>query len=198
MLSRALIAMFLLWASLVSPMQFGETADPLVQLKVAYIYNFTRFVDWPAISGTRPFVIGVIGDSAIDQGLRVLETENRQAQGRPIEIRSYASVDAIGDCDVLFVGLGAEDSLDAIVRRTAGAPTLLVGDTPGYAGRGVAMVMHQFQNHANAAQQSLFGNRLVQIALGRLDRTVVNGLSQFGSSGDHADLQVGQVGVLAN
>jgi hypothetical protein len=37
------------------------------------------------------------------------------------------------------VGRSIESRLGAVVQRAAGKPTLLIGDTPGYAGRGVAI-----------------------------------------------------------
>ncbi|MFM1892531.1 MAG: hypothetical protein RLZ44_1608, partial [Pseudomonadota bacterium] len=115
----------------------AKSDDLLGQLKVAYIYNFTRFIDWPAAPHGRPFVIGVIGDPDTAERLRLLD--GRQAEGRTIEIRRYAGVEDVEPSEMLFVGAAAEPELAAIVQRTAGAPTVLVGDTPGYAGRGIAI-----------------------------------------------------------
>jgi hypothetical protein len=115
----------------------AESDDLLGQLKVAYLYNFTRFIDWPAAPQGRPFVIGVIGDPDTAERLRLLD--GREAEGRTIEIRRYAGVEDVEPSEMLFVGAAAEPELAAIVQRTAGAPTVLVGDTPGYAGRGIAI-----------------------------------------------------------
>ena len=118
----------------------ATAGDDLVgRLKVAYLYNFTRFVDWPALPADQPFVIGVIGDSEMARQLRLLEEEQRQVGGRPIEIQLYPSAAALGSSQMLFIGREAEPDLTAIVQRTKGRPTLLVGDTAGYAGRGVAI-----------------------------------------------------------
>ena len=38
---------------------------------------------------------------------------------------------------------GAEDQIAAILRRTAGKPTLLIGDTPGDAERGLAIELYR-------------------------------------------------------
>jgi len=113
--------------------------ERLAELAVAYIYNFTRFIEWPRAPAGRPFVIGVIGDPAMEQALRVLEADGKRVAGRRIEVRGYGRPDAIGSCEMLFVGAGAGAQLDAIVRKTAGKPTVLIGDTPGYVGRGAAI-----------------------------------------------------------
>jgi hypothetical protein len=119
--------------------QGAEGKELLPALKVAYVYNFTRFIEWPGAAPDRPFVIGVIGDPAMQEHLRALEREKKRVGGRQVVIRGFARPDDLEPVDILFVGSAAADSLDAIRRRTAGKPTLLVGDTPGFAGRGVAI-----------------------------------------------------------
>ena len=125
---------------LLSPAVAAADGDELLPgLKVAYLYNFTRFVEWPGAAADRPFVIGVIGDPAMEEHLRALEREEKRVDGRPIAIRGFEGPDDLEPTDILFVGSGATEWLDAIRRRTAGKPTLLVGDTPGFVGRGVAI-----------------------------------------------------------
>ena len=138
--AERLFAALLLCALLLSPAAPGADGEELLPaLKVAYVYNFTHFVEWPAAAPDRPFVIGVIGDPAMEGQLRALEREGKRVDGRPIAIRGFARPDDLEPTDILFVGGAAAEWLDAIRRRTAGKPTLLVGDTPGFAGRGVAI-----------------------------------------------------------
>ena len=73
------------------------------------------------------------------QYVHFLEEDDKRVDGRPVAVRGFAGPDAIGPCEILFVGAKAVVWLDDIVRRTAGKPVLLVGDTPGLAGRGVAI-----------------------------------------------------------
>jgi hypothetical protein len=134
------LAAALLLYLLISPIgAHAEGDNPLSELKVAFVYNFTRFVQWPKAPAGRPFVIGVIGDPAMEGLLRVLEREGKRVDGRPIEIRAYTNPETVGSSEILFVGAGAEDKVAAIVRGAAGKPTLLVGDIPGFAGRGGAI-----------------------------------------------------------
>ena len=138
---RLLAAALLVLCTLLAPAVPGADGDELLPaLKVAYVYNFTRFIQWPAAAADRPFVIGVIGDPAMAGHLRALEREGKRVDGRPIAIRDFARPEDLEPpIDILFVGSGAAEWLDAIRRRTAGKATLLVGDTPGFAGRGVAI-----------------------------------------------------------
>ncbi len=135
----ALLLVLLQCLSSLPAAQGAEGEDPLSALKVAFIYNFTRFVQWPEVPPRRPFVIGVIGDPVLEGQLRVLEREAKGVEGRPIQIRAYLGPDAIAPSEILFVGAQARGGLEAILRRTAGWPTLLVGDGPGDAARGLAI-----------------------------------------------------------
>lgn len=112
---------------------------PLPQLKVAYIYNFTRYIEWPARPAGEPFVIAVMGDAVMASALRRLEAQAKQAAGGPIRVSTTSVPDAIRDCQILFVGAGAGTQLGQVLAAARGKPILLVGDTPGFAQRGVAI-----------------------------------------------------------
>lgn len=135
----ALLLVLLQCLSSVPAAQGAADEDPLAALKVAFVYNFTRFVQWPQAPASRPFVIGVIGDPVLEGQLRVLEREAKRVEGRPIQIRAYLGPEAIAPSEILFVGARVRGELEAILRRTAGWPTLLVGDGPGDAARGLAI-----------------------------------------------------------
>jgi hypothetical protein len=113
--------------------------DNLIALKAAFVYKFTRFIDWPVAPADRPFIIAVIGDPAMHAALAALEEGSREVAGRPIRVRGSCDLDAADACQILFIGAAAEDRLADMVRRAAGRPVLLVGDTSGFAGRGVAI-----------------------------------------------------------
>jgi hypothetical protein len=120
--------------------------DPLEALKVAFIYRFTNFVEWPDDRPEAPFLICVIADSGMGHALRVLVREAKAVAARPIRIRTGDARLAQSSCEILFIGRAAERRLADIVAKSAGKPTLLVGDTPGFAPRGVAIELFQKSN----------------------------------------------------
>ncbi|NEX21320.1 YfiR family protein [Thiorhodococcus mannitoliphagus] len=132
----------LMLLAVLAPAALAQTAAEsemlLVRLKAAYVYKLTSFVDWPA-AADRPFVIGVIGAPRVREQLAELEQAEKRRDDRPIRIQAYAGPADIAPCEILFVGEAAAESLPAIARRLAGRPTLLVGDIPGGAGRGLAI-----------------------------------------------------------
>ena len=113
--------------------------DPLQALKAAFIYKFTSFIDWPAAQAGTPFVICIMADPAMQAALAELTEPARRVGERVIRVRGLGSIDGIDGCQILFIGAAAAGRLGAIARRSAGKPVLLVGDTPGFAGKGVAI-----------------------------------------------------------
>jgi hypothetical protein len=66
----------------------GGDADPvaLTQVKAAFLFNFAKFVQWPAESG--PLVIGVVGDEALAAAVAHLAA-GRTVDGRSVEVRTF-------------------------------------------------------------------------------------------------------------
>lgn len=114
--------------------------EPLVRdLKVAYLYNFTRFIDWPRDALGEHFIIAVAGDPALEEALRSLERQRKRVQGRPIKVISLAQPRAGNDVQILVLGKDAVGQLDAILADLGSRPVLTIGDAPGLAKRGAGI-----------------------------------------------------------
>lgn len=73
-------------------------------LKAALIFNFAKFVEWPALPADGQFGICLIGteDSML---LALSRLEGKQVQGREIRVRAVRPrADAIKGCQILVVG----------------------------------------------------------------------------------------------
>jgi hypothetical protein len=108
------------------------------EIKAAFIYNFTKFIEWPARSfpdAHSPFVIGVLGDSPCLPALEQL-VKDRKVNGRPIAVRKVGSAQELGMLQILFVGSGQESELGALSHELAGAPILTVGESDTFPAAG--------------------------------------------------------------
>ena len=101
------------------------------QVKAVFLYNFTKFVNWPTNADTStntPFVIGIVGEdpfgTTLDDAVR-----GEQMQNRPIVIRRFRSDEAIGNCQVLFIARSEKDRLGEVLEQMKGRATLIVADT---------------------------------------------------------------------
>jgi hypothetical protein len=108
------------------------------QVKAAFLFNFSQFVDWPAAAfadGRSPLVIGVLGEdpfgATLDEIIRG-ETVN----GRPLAVRRYKSIDQVDACHILFIDRSQTGQLDTVVTALRERSVLTVGDFEGFTRRG--------------------------------------------------------------
>jgi hypothetical protein len=123
----------------------GDTGEETREyvLKAGFLYNFAQFVDWPEEKSASPahsgeFVICVAGVDPFGDILDKLAAK-RRIKGSPVSIRRDAAAEAPRECHILFIGASESARLEPILRRAETAPVLTVGDTPGYAARGVGI-----------------------------------------------------------
>ncbi len=119
----------------------ADTAALEYQVKAAFLYNFTKFVQWPgdslAASGG-PFDVGVVGSNPF--GSHLAESMAGQSvHGRPVRVVEFLKPADVRPCDVLFVPDAEGDHLADIAARVKGSPVLLIGESPGFAERGGAI-----------------------------------------------------------
>ncbi len=106
-------------------------------VKAAYLYNFTRFVDWPvARGGARDaFRICAVAEPAFIQVLdRTLENES--VQGVRLVRVEPQTVEQARSCQILYVGRGAADRGLRLVAGVRQAPVLTVSDAPRFLDQG--------------------------------------------------------------
>lgn len=121
----------------------AHEAAPLEQaVKAAYLYNFTKFVSWPADSAPArapELTIGVLADAALARS--VAETvRDKRLDGRPLVVRHFVEADAVEPCAVIFIGSAFADALPRLRIRITGTAALTVSDAPGFADGGGGMI----------------------------------------------------------
>lgn len=108
------------------------------QIKAAFLFNFTQFVEWPASAyptSTAPFIIGIIGDDPFGPYLDKV-IQNEQVNGHPLAIQRYKCGEDIRWCHILFVNLPKPSQLEQLLPLLEDRSTLTVGDTPFFARKG--------------------------------------------------------------
>ncbi|MEO7415049.1 MAG: YfiR family protein [Opitutaceae bacterium] len=107
-------------------------------VKAALLFNFTRFVEWPADAFAQPdtpVVIGVLGNDPFGPVIDEIVRHETWA-GRSITVERFRNVEAARNCQILFVGASEAANLPRILRVVRGRPILTVGDFEGFGLRG--------------------------------------------------------------
>ncbi len=119
-------------------------STPAYQVKAAFLYNFTQFVEWPSGSydGNRaPFVIGILGENPFGNYLDEL-VKDEKAGSRRIIIKKYRDVNDVKNCHILFINM---PNPAEVVRTLGNKSILTVSDADNFTREG-GMVRFFTQN----------------------------------------------------
>ena len=125
----------------------GDNRKPTeYEVKAAYIYNFAKFVDWPAKFKDRSDLIHVcvLGDDPLGASLATIE--GKKVGERKIGVRRLTTLQQTGGCEILFIANSEEGDLDRIVEAVNGSPVLTIGDTKGFTRQGVMINFYMENN----------------------------------------------------
>ncbi len=130
----ALAGLGLLWAGNLRAQSAVEAG-----VKAGYLLNFTKYTQWPAAafdnSGS-PIVIGVLGDDPFG-GILDRTVAGRSSQGRKVVVRRGRDVNALANCQVIFIGSSEQERLPGILAALRSRPVLTVCDTDAIFNQGV-------------------------------------------------------------
>ena len=157
------LAAFALLLLAFRPAAAQESASLEYGVKAAFLYNFTKFVEWPASAFPErgSLRLCVFGSDPFGKSLQTV-VEGEQAQGRPITL---LRLDSLGDprlCHILFLSRKETERLPAVLAAVQGAPVLTVGEAPGVLekGGGVNFVLKEGKVRFEINQAAVEGNGL--------------------------------------
>ncbi len=100
------------------------------QVKAAFLFNFAKFVDWPADAPGESFCIGILGSDPfgplIDQTLA-----GKTLGGRAVVVRRFSRPEDAFACQIVFLASPAT-SLKPALKRFENRAVLTVGDAPAF------------------------------------------------------------------
>lgn len=105
------------------------------QIKAAFLYNFAKFVEWPAdrfAEESDPLILCVIGEDPFGNILD--ETiKGKNIRGRELEIIRLKEVDDLKSCHFLYISTSEQRSLPQIIESIGKASVLTVGEMQDFA-----------------------------------------------------------------
>lgn len=132
------------------------------QVKAAFLYNFAKFVTWPADafeSGQDPIRIGIIGRDPFGPVLDRMVAE-KKLDGRGFKVLRFATGQRAEGCHILFVGAPARTSVRQLLDRLGDHGILTVGESEDFLdeGGGVRLYVQdrqvRFEINQSAAERS--------------------------------------------
>ncbi|MBI5641705.1 MAG: YfiR family protein [Nitrospirae bacterium] len=152
---------------------FGQQVAPgEYQVKAAFLCNFAKFVEWPSelSSEADHLDICILGDDPF--GAAFEQIQARGVSGRKPVVRRLKSTEHFRGCHILFISSSEERRIGRVVEALKGLNILTVGDTQGFAERGISInfILEEkkvrFEINIEAARRSglKISSRLLKLA----------------------------------
>lgn len=117
------------------------------EVKAAFLYNFARFVEWPAsaLAERDAFVVCVVGDDAFGAVLEEA-VRDKSLHGKSVVVKRSRTAARAPSCNVLYIVELEGTNLPDLVRGLAAEPVLTVSDGERFAERGGMIQLRVEQN----------------------------------------------------
>lgn len=121
------------------PASAQENKPAEYRVKAVYLYNFGKFVQWPA--GTAPegpengFPICILGPDPFGATLDEI-VKGESIEGQPLVTRRVEKVEGADGCRILFITAMPKERLAMTLQALQSKPVLTVSDMPDFCTRG--------------------------------------------------------------
>jgi hypothetical protein len=130
--ARSFIVFLLLITNLASAAQAPQSRE--YELKAAFLFNFSQFVDWPPASFSTdqaPFVIGILGQNPFGGYLEDI-VSGEKANGHAVTVQYYNTIEEIRSCHILFINPAGTKNRERVVESLKGRNILTVSDASDF------------------------------------------------------------------
>jgi len=118
----------LLAALLFGPLIGAQELDERT-IRVAYVFNLTKYVEWPRASNQ--LVIGVVGDGPMGEALEKM-LAGKTSDSRLIRVVLSPNEEDLAQCDVIYVTSASPKRVQETLDHLRNKSVLTVGDTESF------------------------------------------------------------------
>ena len=113
-----------------------QSQEEEYNLKAAFVYNFTRYINWGSFTPENEFIIGIIGSSSIYEPLKDI-AKSKTVNDKKIVIRRFDKTEDITYCNILYIPRNSSIPLYSIFTKV-NSGTLTISEEEGFARQGTA------------------------------------------------------------
>lgn len=124
----------------------NDRPDINAKVKAIFLYNFSKYVEWPETMGSGRFRIGIYGNyPAIEEELTKMSKIKRRGD-RSFEIVTFKSMEDLEPTHILYVVKNSGMDFTQISKQLEKSPTLLVTEEDGFIRKGAHINLYYENN----------------------------------------------------
>jgi hypothetical protein len=133
--------------SMVACTVMGQSVDEY-ELKAAFLYNFTKFVEWPSVPNPDAFNICILGDDPFGETLDQL-VKGKTAYSRKIRVLRLKEPAEARQCPIVFVRDEESTKAAKLIEAVRGAPVLTVSESRKFLNSGGMVALSMKEGHVS-------------------------------------------------
>jgi len=102
------------------------------KFKALFMYNFTKYLEWPTNKQSGDFIIGVYGNSPIINELNII-AQKKKVGAQQIVVRKVTDIAQFADCNIIYVPENRSTKVEEIKQNCDKKGVVLITDKKGYA-----------------------------------------------------------------
>ncbi len=102
------------------------------KFKALFIYNFTKYIEWPQEKRSGDFVIGVYGNNPIAKELEII-AQKKMVGSQKLIIKQVDGVSACMGCHILYIPENKSSIVETIMNSISQQGIVLITDKTGFA-----------------------------------------------------------------
>jgi hypothetical protein len=122
-----------------TPDNQGDKVDTKAKIKAVYIYNFTKYIEWPADYQASDFTIAILGENQSLYNELTNMSKVKKVDNKPFKIKLISDVSEIGKSHIVYIPDENRSNLAKALVNTKGKSALIVTETTGYAKKGASI-----------------------------------------------------------
>ena len=108
------------------------------KFKALFMYNFTKYLEWPEGDRQGDFIITVLGDSKIVDEIKIIG-QKKKVGFQPIVVKRVSSPDQIQKCHMVYITANKSGQINAVKARMSTSSTVIIADDPGAINKGAGI-----------------------------------------------------------
>ena len=108
---------------------------PIHEIHSMLLFNFIKYVEWPADAKAGSFVIAVVGDENVASTIENFYA-NRTVKGQSVKVVNVDNVEGVTNAHVLYLSSNKSREFGLAQEKFAGKSTLMITDKNGLGKRG--------------------------------------------------------------
>jgi hypothetical protein len=151
---QAIAVLLALW----SPTITGAQSSREYEIKAAFLYNFSQYIEWPSIPESS-FRIAITGVSPITEKIRNIASNNK-IKNRPVTVTEVSTIENLEGPEIIYIPSNSKISLQQVLMKFGQSPVLIITEDPGSAEAGAninfVIVNNRLKFEFNVAAANLY------------------------------------------